>query len=190
MENLRNPFLMMVLVYSGLLGFAQDEDMQQAWMKSMMPGEPHAKMAKMVGEWDVVSKVWMDPASPPMESKATTTFKMILGGRYLQQELTGNMMGMEFSGIGTEAYDNVRGVYLGTWIDSMGTSITYSEGSYDEATKILHFKGSMTDVMAGGVAPYRYTQEMKDDDTMVFTMYNTVEGQEMKTMEMIYTRKK
>ena len=57
--------------------------------------------------------------------------KMLLDGRFLQQEFTGEMMGQPFSGVGINAYDNLRKRYVTTWIDTMGTGI-FHDGRHGE----------------------------------------------------------
>lgn len=194
MRNYTMIFILISCLFGAVKAFSQDQaDMQAAqaaWMKHMTPGENHQVLARMVGEWDIVSKIWMDPSAPPMESKASATYTMIMGGRYLDQDFKGNLMGMPVLGRGLTGYDNTRGVFMGTWFDNTGTSITYGEGTFEKEKNILHIKGNMTDAMMGNSTPYRYTMELKDENSMVFTMFTTMKGEELKSFEMVYTRKK
>ena len=57
----------------------------EAMMKAGTPGEPHKKLARMVGDWTYSTKAWMDPSQPPVESKGTMRGQAILGGRYVEQ---------------------------------------------------------------------------------------------------------
>lgn len=61
--------------------------------------------------------------------------KMILGGRFLQQEVNGEMMGMPMNGIGITGYDNLKKKYVGFWIDNMGTGMYTMEGEMDKEGK-------------------------------------------------------
>src|SRR3982751_3246174 len=83
------------------------------------PGEPHKQLASMAGSWNTKTKEWMEPGRPPMESEGACEHKMVLGGRFLQQECTGTMMGKTFTGIGMIGYDNHARKYISTWMDSM-----------------------------------------------------------------------
>ncbi|MGH9360841.1 MAG: DUF1579 family protein, partial [Thermoanaerobaculia bacterium] len=65
----------------------------EAWMKVAAPGEAHKALEPMVGDWETHSKFIMSPEAPAMESKGTCKRTMILGGRFLQEELTGDFMG-------------------------------------------------------------------------------------------------
>lgn len=183
-----------VLGCLSILGLAQENAdpaaMQAAMMKHMMPGEYHSIMAKMEGDWTFESSIWMNPSGPPMKSNGTATYTMIFGGRFLEQDFRGQLMGMEIQGRGVWAYDNTREIFMSTWIDSLGTSIAHGEGSYDSEKKIIHIQGKMTNGMTGKSEPFRYTIEMKNDDNMVFTMYSSLKGQELKVMEIMYKRTK
>jgi hypothetical protein len=63
--------------------------------------------------------------SGAFEKHATCTNTMILGGRYQQSMIKGNMMGMPFEGMGLLGYDNAQKLFYSTWVDNMGT------GCYD-----------------------------------------------------------
>lgn len=145
----------------------------------------------MAGEWTYTSKMWMDPAAPPMESTGTSSFKSILGGRYVQHEHHGFVMGMPFEGIGINGYDNIKKKFVSTWIDNMGTMITYMTGTFDPASKTFTYTGKMDDVVkAGTVVKIRETLHAPDADTAHMQWYETRDGKEAKTMEIVYKRKK
>ena len=64
------------------------------------PGEKHKLLKQMVGRWDIASKFWMAPDAPPMESKGSSSIKLVLGGRFVQQDYRGAFMGIKFQGLG------------------------------------------------------------------------------------------
>lgn len=80
----------------------------EMYQKLAMPGEPHTLLASLAGSWTTITKSWMEPDKPPIESTGSVEMKMLLNGRFLQQEFTGEMMGQAFSGIGINAYANIR----------------------------------------------------------------------------------
>ena len=117
------------LVMSASLAVAKEKkqekptDMQAmmgVYTKLATPGEPHKLLASMAGSWNTKTKSWMEPNKPPTESIGSCEQKMLLGGRFLQQECTGDMMGQPFTGIGVNGYDNHAKKYVSTWMDSMG----------------------------------------------------------------------
>lgn len=167
------------------------QDMMAAWEKSMTPGEQHARLAEhFEGTWDTKMRVWMEPGAEPMVSAGISTNTMILGGRQLKMEFSGTFMDLPFMGIGFTGYDNVRGVYTGTWTDNMSTGTMVSSGSYDPATATYTFKSEMPDPMHGGaMVPMRETIRIVDADHHVMEMFETRDGAEARTMVLEYTRR-
>lgn len=165
--------------------------MMEAAMKAAAPGENHKLLARSAGNWTYAGKFWMDPSAPPMESKGTSTFTSVLGGRYVRHEHKGQFAGGEFHGIGMDGYDNLKKKFVTAWIDNMGTSITMMEGAYDQAKKTFTYTGEMMDPMkAGATVKIRQTIRLVSDDHHVLEWYEGREGKEVKTMELTYMRQK
>ena len=98
--------------------------MQKAWQEYATPTEPHQRMASEVGTWNEEMTFWMGPDDKnPQKYTAVADIKMILGGRYQEQKHRGKMMGMDFEGISTLAYNNASQEYTSTWIDNMATGM-------------------------------------------------------------------
>lgn len=169
---------------------AQSDQEMKAWMDYMTPGDVHKMLAKDDGEWNSDITMWMQPGAPPQKYTGKSVNKMILGGRYQQSVHTGNMMGMPFEGISTLGYDNLKKVFMNTWVDNMGTGIMYMEGPWDPATKTVHLKGKMLDPSTGKDCDVRETFKIIDDNTQLMEMFVTKDGKESKTMEIKFTRKK
>ena len=166
--------------------------MMAAWEKAMTPGEQHARLAEhFEGTWDTRMSLWMEPGAEPMVSTGTSTNTMILGGRQLKMEYSGIFMDMPFMGIGFTGYDNVRGVYTGSWTDNMTTGTMVSTGTYDAATATYTFKSEMPDPMHGGtMVPIRETIRIVDADHHVMEMFETRDGAEARTMVLEYLRQR
>ncbi len=153
------------------------------------PGAPHKLLTSMAGSWIAKVKSWMEPGRPPMESTCTSEQKMILGGRFLQQEFAGEMMGSPFTGLGLTGYDNHTKKYVSTWIDSMGTAILFFEGTADTDGRTFTQESHYDDPVKGPMK-WRSVVKIVDVNTHVFEMYGTDNsGKEEKMMEIIYTRK-
>ena len=171
--------------------FSQDEDMaaqQQAWMDYMTPGPMHEMMAKTAGDWKTTIKFWMDPAGEPMVTEGTSKAEMILGGRYLKETSNSTVMGMPMEGMSITGYDNFTKEFTSIWIDNMGTGTTVAKGSYDKETKTITLHGSMVDPMTGKDTKYRQVLNIIDDNHHTFEMFVDHDGQEVKNMEVDYTR--
>ncbi len=164
--------------------------MMEVYQKLGTPGAPHKLLAGIAGSWNTKIKSWMEPDKPPMESKGTCEQKMVLGGRFLQQDFTGEMMGSTFTGIGVTGYDNHTKKYVSTWMDSMGTAILFFEGTASADGKAITQECRYDDPIKG---PMKWCSVTKivDDNTHVFEMYGTDKsGKEEKMMEITYTRKR
>jgi hypothetical protein len=182
--------LMLMILFISSSSFAQsDQEAMQKWMAYMTPGEPHSSMAKMTGDWTYTNKLWMTPGTEPMISTGTAKIEMLMGGRYMQMKVSGTVMGMPFEGQAINAYDNSTKKYISSWIDNMGTGIMTLEGLYDAATKSIVYTGSMIDPTTGNNVGVREVIRMDSDNQFTMEMYDTKDGVESKTMEMVSTRK-
>jgi hypothetical protein len=163
--------------------------MMEVYTKLAAPGEQHKQLANLAGSWTTKTKEWMEPTKPPEESTGSAEMKMLLDGRFLQQELTGQMMGQPFSGIEITAYDNLLKRYVTSWMSTMGTGIFTMEGTASTDGKTITLKGQHAEP-GGGYMKHRAIWKIVDSNTQTFDMYGTHPGgKEWKMMEMTYTRK-
>ncbi|MGZ4955382.1 MAG: DUF1579 domain-containing protein [Methylobacter sp.] len=163
--------------------------MMEVYTKLAAPGEQHKQLASLAGSWTTKTKEWMEPNKPPMESTGSAEMKMLLDGRFLQQELTGQMMGQPFSGIEITAYDNLLKRYVTSWMSTMGTGIFMMEGTESPDGKTITLKGRHAEP-GGGFMEHRAIWKIVDSNTQTFDMYGTHPGgKEWKMMEITYTRK-
>lgn len=172
--------------------FAQEGQMDPKAMEEMMmklasPGAPHQHLAQMTGNW--TARVTMfSPGAEPMTTDGTYEGEMVLGGRYLLARFHGNMMGMPMEGMSIDGYDNGKNEFFSLWFDNMGTGVFSSTGSLSADGKVATYHGTMA--MGPMEMPTRSTSEWLDKDTMKFTMWQSMGGQEMKSMEITYKRGK
>ncbi len=165
-----------------------DAATQQAMEAAMAPGPNQELMKKLTGNFDYALKMWMAPGAAPIESKGKRTGEMVMDGRYLQETYTGDFMGQPFEGQGTLAYDNFQKKWVSTWIDNSGTGIMMSTGTCD-GKGTWEMKGEMPDPMSGKMVMTRGVTTLKDDNTIVMSMYAPgPDGKDMKMMEMTLTR--
>lgn len=166
------------------------EEMMEIYTKLATPGEQHQLLASLAGSWTTKAKEWMDPQKQPVESTGSVNSKMLLGGRFLQQEITGTMHGKPHNGIWTVGYDNLLKRYVSTWIDSMSTQIFIMDGTASEDGKTITFTGQHAEI-GGGHMTHRAVWKIVDRNTQEFIMYGAYHGaEEMKMLEVVYTRKK
>jgi len=175
---------------------------QQEMMKQMMEmaklNENHKLLADLDGNWTYTIKFWMnpDPNAKPNESKGTAVRKSIMNGRFSTLDVTGKMempgpdgkkKEMTFIGHGIDGYDNVKKKFVGSWIDNMATGIMMAEATYDPATKTFTYN-SEYEAVPGMKTPIREVIKLTDNNHHTLEWYENRGGQEVKTMEINYTR--
>ncbi len=106
--------LLLIITASASNLKAQDQEMMKRWMEYSTPSDAHKAMAKLAGNWNFTSKMWMDPSQPPMDGTGTNKFEMIYGDRYLQSKVSSTMMGMPFEGVSILGYDNAKKIFQST----------------------------------------------------------------------------
>lgn len=167
------------------------EEMMKAWSAYMTPGEAHAHLATLAGSWTTQTKSWLDPTKPPEETTGSCDFRMVLGGRYLEQKFEGSMMGAPYSGLGFTGYDNAKKKYEAFWIDSAGTGMLVMTGVPEKGGKKVTYTGSMLDPTNGKKVALRSVDTEIDADNLLFEMWMSgPDGKMAKSMEIRYTRKK
>jgi len=188
-----------LVAFTAALAFADDPKAKagpsqaemEAMMKAATPGDAHKKLNAMAGTFNADVKMWMQPGAPPSGGTGVAENSWALDGRFLQQNFTGNFMGMPFSGVGYTGYDNIKKKYIGTWMDTMTTSMMISTGSANADGKSYTFTSSMDDPMTGKPSPVKETVTVLDDDHHTLEMWSPgPDGKMFKMMEIAYTRKK
>ena len=183
----------------GMPDMAKMQEMMKKCEAMSKPGSNHKIFEKLAGDWKLQTKMWMDPSMPAMESEGTATTKLIMDKRFISEDVTGEMImpdekggmnKMPFHGKGMTGFDNLKNLYVGTWIDDMGTCILTMSGSYNPETKTLQMFGTMDDPMMGVYGKtLRYETKFLSNDKHVFAMYDCHAGIDHKVMEITYTRK-
>ena len=164
--------------------------MWETMLELAKPGENHKLLESLAGSWTYTSSLWgnTDTNTPPMESSGTTAAKSTLGGRYIQTDHTGNLMGMEFHGREISGYDNAKKKFVSSWVDNMGTGIMMFEGIYDPATKTITYTSEYEPV-PGLKTKVRQQLKLTDEDHHTLVLYEgRGDGKEWKTMEISFTR--
>jgi hypothetical protein len=163
--------------------------MMDVYQRLAIPGAPHKQLAKLAGAWATKTRAWMEPDQPPMEGTGACEQKMLLGGRYLQQEYTGEMMGVRLPA-STLSDTTTMPRYVSAWIDSMSSGIYYFEGAASADGKTITQENTYDDPVRGPTV-WRSVTRIVDDNTLEYEMYLTSKGsKEEKMMEMTVTRKR
>jgi hypothetical protein len=174
-----------------------EAEMMKQMMELAKLNENHKLLADLAGSWSTSVKM-MEPGKEPSVSKGNVTFKSTMNGRFVVGDHTGSMKmpgadgkmkDFAFKGMSVDGYDNVKQKFVSSWIDNMGTGIFTFDGTYDPATKTLTYTGEM-EMVPGMKTPIRSVVKITDKNHHTFEWYENRGGQEMKTLEIDYTRKK
>lgn len=158
-----------------------------------MPGpvKEHDWLQQFVGEWESEAEIAQQGDKPPVKTKGSETVRSV-GGFWIMGENRGEVMGRPFTGILTVGYDPGKKRYVGTWIDSMTSTLWTYEGAVDPGgrTLTLEAEGPSPDA-PGKLRRYRDTTEIKDKNCKV--LRSSVLGDDGKWttfLTVTYTRKK
>jgi hypothetical protein len=169
---------------------AEEKKAMETWMKYATPGPNHKLLDPFVGSWQASITSWEAPGAAPQMSVGTSENVWVLGGRFVQQTVSGSMMGQSFSGIGYTGYDNYEKQFVATWMDSMGTMVLLTTGQADASGRVLTMTGKLNDIIAGKTVTTREVTRVIDNNHVLFEMYGPdPSGREFKVMEIAYTRK-
>ena len=161
-----------------------------AIMKAGTPGEAHQKLELMVGDWELTIKMWMGPGKEPMESKGTASHRWIFDKRYLHNDVKGEFAGQKLEGAALLGYDNLKKKYFSAWIDNMSTALSVAEGDVDASGKVFTFVHEDIDPVNNQKMKTKDVVMILGDDRMKLESFKLGAGQEIRTMEILYTRKK
>lgn len=168
-----------------------DKTRLEAWQKASTPGEPHKKLDALVGTFDAKVRSWIDPSKPPEDSVGTAVNSWALGGRYVEQQFDGTMMGEPFTGIGYTGYDNVQKKYVSVWLDTSGTGMIYLVGNADASGRTILGRATMWDPVYAKPFPAESKLVITDNDHYSFELTGKApNGRISKLVEIQYTRKK
>lgn len=157
-------------------------------MQPMKKGEELKKLEFLVGDWASIDEMMFDPSGEPMKVEASSSFSWILGDVWLEQKYSADMgpMGI-MHGSGRITWDAGKKMYVSYWIDNYASVSMTSTGSFDENGNLV-FTG--TSEYEGNTFQSRYSWTKKDDNTLYFTMENSMDGENwMPAMKSTMTRK-
>ena len=176
---------------SGQPAMSKEQKAMMDAMQRMGEVRPeHKQLDYFVGDWSATTTMWMDPKAPPEKAEGKTHTESLYGGRYIEMHYQGSFQGQPFTGEGFLGFDNLKGKFFSTWIDSMSTGFWLAWGSYDAASKSYTFHGEMDHpVKAGAKIPVRQVFHIVDPSHYTFDWYETRGGKEAKTMQIEYAKK-
>ncbi len=157
------------------------------------PGAEHARLQPFVGTFRAVVKLFMGPGMTH-ETTGTMTNTFQLDGLYLHQDYVGDPSEgpfPSFLGKGYWGFNANSGQYEGFWIDNASTIMQTEQGDVDSAGRVWTMLGTFTPPGSSQAMTRKSVITLQDDDHHRMDSFMTgPDGQEMKTMEIAYTRAK
>jgi hypothetical protein len=146
-------------------------------------GPEHEMLKKFEGQWDAIVSFGDNKA------KGTASYKLGLGGLWLQLHFKSDIGGAPFEGRGVTGYDPTKKKYVSSWVDSMEPWMTVMEGNFDKDGNTFTETGEAPG-QDGKLQKMKSVYEFKDKDTIVLTMYQVAGDKDQQMMQITYTRKK
>ena len=98
--------------------------------------EQHEWLQQLVGEWSVSSEAIMEPGSDSTTWESKESIRSI-GGLWIVAEGTADNDGQPFISLMTLGYDPNKEAFVGTWIDTIQTTMWSYVGHLDESKRVL-----------------------------------------------------
>ncbi|MEZ6242790.1 MAG: DUF1579 family protein [Phycisphaerales bacterium] len=151
------------------------------------PNEHHKKLAYMLGRWDAEMNF---PATGQGPAHATMTADWAVGGRFVKFDFGGEgFFGLPFNGVGYTGFDNIKGKYVGVWMDSNSTGIYSHTGEFSPDAKTLTMVGEASSPQ--GPSKMKIVSTLQGDDRFTDTFYEIgPDGAWAESGTIVYTRVK
>jgi hypothetical protein len=168
------------------------EELAKAFEQAGQPGPEHATLKPLVGKWTYTCKFWMDPSQPPMESQGTIERTWVLGGRFLEEKVTGTTFEGKpgFEGFGLIGYDNGRQKYTSSWVCNACTGTCNGLGAANSSGTRFTFETESYCPLRKEVVKGREELRIVNDNRTIAESYQIIDGKEVKMMELVSLRKK
>lgn len=159
--------------------------------KFTRPGPMHQKLNDYVGKWNVVTSMTMGPGQV-MTSESKAEFRWLIDGRFLEQRMKGQLMGMPYEGFGLLGHDNFKQAFVSTWIDNLNTYKLDAQGKLGQDGKTLIFYGPLDEYLTGeNDKPVKYAYRWQDADHFTFEVHDLAIGETNTcVISMAYSRAK
>jgi uncharacterized protein DUF1579 len=158
--------------------------MQQA-LAAAQPGPQHAQLMKLAGDY-TTKETFYAPGSEPQESTGTAKLRAILGGRFVEEENSGQSFGQAYSGLRLYGYNNGSKQYEAIWIYDGSTAILVLDGTSEDNGKTVRYSGAFLGP-TGEKQTLRVNITQNDADHFTVKLLGESAGG-MSTLETVYTR--
>jgi hypothetical protein len=168
------------------------------------PAAPHKLLATLEGEWTQTMRLFIEPGQPPVESAGTARYRVILGGRYIQEDVRVQVNGETVEWTALYGYDNAKRTFTAVWADNRSTSLDTAQSEPTSAPAAentpataslslpaapIRFRGIHED--AGAREPFIWSITIESPDRSIIEMFEvSPDGTETRVMQIIQVRQK
>ena len=155
--------------------------------KSITENQQHKLLQRYAGTWDVAQKIFR--GETVTESTAVQECRIILGGLGVAYDYTATGKDT-FVGYGMSTWNSTKKKFETYWVDNMSWGgVSQAWGTYNQKKKVL--TEIMTSVRPDGTEEkFRSVTRFVNDDEQVSTFYANRNGEDVKVMEFVYTRRR
>lgn len=159
----------------------------QALAEAAKPGPPHAQLMKLAGDYTTTA-TYSAPGAEQQQSTGVAKLKSILGGRFLEEENSGDAFGTPYSGLRLYGYNNGSKQYEAIWIYNGSTAFLVLDGSSDDNGRTVRYSGAF--LGPSGTQTLRVTITQQDADHFAVKLLGQGPDDATSTLETTYTRVK
>ncbi|NIM12673.1 MAG: DUF1579 domain-containing protein [Candidatus Aminicenantes bacterium] len=170
----------------------EQQKIEELWKKYTFPGEKHKHLDYFVGEWESVQKLFRK-SGEAVTRKQEITVVSLFQGRFTKAhiKIKADIMGIAPEGIVINGYDNYKEEFFSITFGNLGTEYFLTSGKLDKDGKVRIDRGDRKNIYTGEEYKIKAVTTIIDRDNYVYEYYRIAsDGNERKTMEITYKRKK
>lgn len=151
--------------------------------------EQHARLARLVGQWDVVLRTTL-PGGKEQQDTGRVVVAAILGGRYVVANYSLQIQGVKVEAVQMFGFDALRSLFTASWRDDLSTWSIETAGPPVAATPDrLTLLGTMVDAKDPTGRPFRQVVDLADDKAVTVRLYDTHDEKEFELQVQQWTRR-
>lgn len=171
----------------------EQKKMIELWKKYTFPGEKHKHIEYFVGEWESIIKSWPVPGKEPNVRTQKIKVESFFDGRFTKAHIKTDAsdIGMLLETIVINGYDNYEQEFFSITLSKQRTDYYLTTGKLDKTGKIRTDTTVRTDIFTGKQNRVKAITTIINRDKYTYEYYQIdPEGNEIKRMDITYTRKK
>lgn len=173
------------------------QSMLEKWLAVRGPSEAHGLLHRLTGKWDV--RFQFHGGDQTFESRCSSTAELIHDGRFLLEQITGEIQAPDasgemrvepFSATRILGHDNYKKAWTGIFIDNQNSCLLSFQGhAIEQPLKKIELFGvadePMLDLHDGMM---KYVLSFPDDKSHTWTVYALVAGDNVKVFDFVYSQ--